>query len=702
MNVRDQGNQAIIPVPAVAAVPVRVIVMPSGSALIERRPLLHRGEASALAVIATLLTVAALTWSYRIKSLCGGAPFYPDGRSLRFPVGDPHAIVPCYSDLMFLWIGRDINNHVFPYVHGGITDQGHLYGGVVEYPVLSGLLMWLGAIGRHSDLAFFQQSALILAPFALVTTLLLAWMSRWWVLVWAATPPLVLYAFHNWELPVVFTSVAAVAVMAWGASAGTTTGRPRLSLRTSSILASILLALGFSLKIYPGLFVLPLALYVLTRGCPDPAATARRAYDWVGAAWVILAAVITTLVVQVPFMIAGYDGWKAALTFQSNRTASIDTNTFWYWGWYWLSHDDVDAYDSAVRTLSPVLIVVGVAAGLYLAWRRYRETAVFPWIGASFALLAAFMLFHKVHSPQYTLWLLPFFVLLRVRWWVIAIYLVTDFILDVTIFRLFGIINSGSPMKWWVIGGVNLGVWVHVVLLAYFLVTAVSTPLREPLASLVRSQLPPLPPLTRLAIADDGAAGRWLGAPILTRAGVTLRPLRITDAAALGAIGASDPELGPWTSIPTDTAAAIDYIAAAHDDPHRIAFAVIDDATGALVGTTSYYDVDHTNLTVAIGYTFYARSVHGTVVNPAAKLMLLDYAFTEAGAVRVVWHTHENNAHSRAAIAKLGATFEGLLRKHRRFAGGWRTTAQYAMTDDDWDHARAALADRVAQPVAPA
>lgn len=50
----------------------------------------------------------------------------------------------------------------------------------------------------------------------------------------------------------------------------------------------------------------------------------------------------------------------------------------------------------------------------------------------------------------------------------------------------------------------------------------------------------------------------------------------------------------------------------------------------------------------------------------------------------MVWHTHEDNAQSRAAIAKLGATFEGLLRKHRRFGDGWRTTAQYAMTDDDW------------------
>ncbi|WP_448222192.1 GNAT family N-acetyltransferase [Gordonia iterans] len=663
-----------------------------------RPPLLHRGETSLIMVAALLFTAAALTWSYRVKAACGGAPYDEFGRSARFPVGDPNAVIPCYSDLMFLWVGRDIDNHVFPYIHGGITEQGHLYGGVVEYPVLSGLLMWLGAIGQHTDLEFFRQSALILTPFALAITLLLAWMSRWWVLLWAATPPLVLYAFHNWETPVVFTSVAAIAVMAWAASANPRTGERRMSLRTSSIIASVLLAVGFSLKLYPGLFVLPLALYVLTCGEQGDRLRdgARRAYDWAGAAWVVAAAVVTTLIVQLPFMVAGYQGWKAALDFQGKRKADIDTNTFWYWGNYWIGNDDTDLYNSIVGLASPVLIIAGLAAAIYLAWRRYTETGVFPWIGASFAMLAAFMLFHKVHSPQYTLWVLPFFVLMRVRWWAIAIYLVTDVILDLTIFRLFGVINSGSDMVWWVIGGVNLGVWAHWVLLAYFLVTACRTGLREPLASFVRSELPPDPPLTRLAAADARDARCWLGTPVLERAGITLRPLTVTNARNLAAVAADDPDLGRWTSgTPGDLGSAVEFITAAHRTPTRLAFAVIDDRSGDLVGTTSFYDVDEANRTLAIGYTYYARAAHGTVVNPAAKLMLLDYAFSEAGAVRVVWHTHEQNAQSRAAIAKLGATFEGLLRKHRRFQGGWRTTAQYAMTDDDWSHARERLAERV-------
>lgn len=681
--------------------------MPSaGSDLAARRGLLHRGETAIITVTSLLFTLAALTWSYRAKLACGGAPFDADGRSARFPVGDPNAVIPCYSDLMFLWVGRDIDNHVFPYIHGSIAEDGHLIGGVVEYPVLSGLLMWLGAIGQHTDLGFFMQSAAILTPFALVTTILLAWMSRWWVLLWAATPPLVLYAFHNWELPVVFTSVAAIAVMAWGASPSRSTGQRRMSLRTSAVLASVILAIGFSLKIYPGLFVLPLALYVLTRGEGgddeiDASGAVKRALDWAGAAWVVVAAVATTLVAQVPFMVAGFEGWKAALEFQGQRKADVDTNTFWYWGVRPLLNGDTDLYNAVVGVASPLLIFASVLVAVYLAWRQYRIDGVFPWIGASFALLAGFMLFHKVHSPQYTLWVLPFFVLLRVPWGAIAIYLVTDVVLDLTIFRLFGILNSGAPMKWWVQGGVNLGVWAHAILLAYFLVTAARMQVREPLASLQRTQLPPRPPLTRLADADAGAAWHWLGTPVLGRGGVTLRPLHITDAEALAAVAAGHPDLGRWTAgIPADTAAAAEWITAAHHDRHRLAFAVIDDATGEVVGTTSYYDVDRANATLAVGYTYYAPSAQGTVVNPAAKLMLLDYAFTQAGAARVVWHTHADNDRSRAAIAKLGAAFEGLLAKHRRFGDGWRTTAQYAMTDDDWDSARAALVERVDQLVA--
>lgn len=188
----------------------------------------------------------------------------------------------------------------------------------------------------------------------------------------------------------------------------------------------------------------------------------------------------------------------------------------------------------------------------------------------------------------------------------------------------------------------------------------------------------------------------WLGSDPLVGARVTLRALTLDDAQALARV-VRDPSRFRWTAgTPTDPESARRWIQAGiADGEHRLAYAVIDNTDGRLVGSTSYYEIDPANLSVSIGYTFYGEDVQGTAVNPTAKYLLLAHAFDDCGAVRVVWHTHENNTQSRTAIAKLGARFEGLLRKHRRFGDGWRTTAQYAMTDDEWPAAKAALLQRI-------
>ena len=188
----------------------------------------------------------------------------------------------------------------------------------------------------------------------------------------------------------------------------------------------------------------------------------------------------------------------------------------------------------------------------------------------------------------------------------------------------------------------------------------------------------------------------WLGTSPLVGERVTLRLIQPEDADELARV-VGDPARFGWTAgTPTDPESARRWITdALADTDQRIAYAVIDNIDGRLVGSTSFYEIDPASRSVAIGYTFYSERVQGTTVNPTAKYLLLQHAFAECGAVRLVWHTHENNAQSRAAIAKLGAQFEGLLRKHRRFGDGWRTTAQYAMTDDDWPHAREGLLRRI-------
>jgi uncharacterized protein len=124
--------------------------------------------------------------------------------------------------------------------------------------------------------------------------------------------------------------------------------------------------------------------------------------------------------------------------------------------------------------------------------------------------------------------------------------------------------------------------------------------------------------------------------------------------------------------------------------------------TGAIIGTTSYYEIDETNRSVGIGYTFLGRPWWRTGINTEAKLLLLTRAFDELGAVRVVWHTDLRNVRSQRAIERLGARREGVLRMHRqRPDGSWRDTVLYAMTNDEWPKAQLTLREslRPATPV---
>lgn len=126
---------------------------------------------------------------------------------------------------------------------------------------------------------------------------------------------------------------------------------------------------------------------------------------------------------------------------------------------------------------------------------------------------------------------------------------------------------------------------------------------------------------------------------------------------------------------------------------------------GRLVGTSTLGDFDETNEHAHIGWTAYDPAVWGTAVNPATKLLMLGEAF-DHGFGRVKIQADSINARSRAAIAKLGATFEGITRRDRpRADGTWRDTAVYSVTIDDWPAVRAGLLARLdafratAQPV---
>lgn len=183
----------------------------------------------------------------------------------------------------------------------------------------------------------------------------------------------------------------------------------------------------------------------------------------------------------------------------------------------------------------------------------------------------------------------------------------------------------------------------------------------------------------------------WRERPVLTGDRVTLVPLEPAHADGLLA-AADDDEVFRW--LPVSRPGDIGQMRALvgemlSREPAQLAWAQTLTATGEIAGFTTFYDIDPAQRSVAIGWTWLGRRFWRTGVNTEAKRLLMTHAFDDLGCVRVVWHTDVNNERSQAAIARLGATREGVLRKHkRRPDGSWRDTVIFSMLDTEWPAAR--------------
>jgi RimJ/RimL family protein N-acetyltransferase len=121
------------------------------------------------------------------------------------------------------------------------------------------------------------------------------------------------------------------------------------------------------------------------------------------------------------------------------------------------------------------------------------------------------------------------------------------------------------------------------------------------------------------------------------------------------------------------------------------AYVVIDD-DGNVLGSTRFYDIDEATPTCAIGYTWYAASSQRTHVNSACKRLLLAYAFEVMQTAAVYFHTSHLNIRSQAAITRLGANLDGILRHHKRHKdGSLRDTYVYTILDKEWPNVRKRL-----------
>ncbi|MEU5720957.1 glycosyltransferase 87 family protein [Micromonospora sp. NPDC047738] len=311
----------------------------------------------------------------------------------------------CYTDVLALYYAEGLNEGKVPY-----ADHP------VEYPVLTGYFM--GALGLpvhalgvdnpsiNQGRWFYNLNALVLSVLAVATVAVILRLRRrrpWDAAMFALAPALLLTATVNWDLLAV--GLAAFGLLAWAR-----TGPGRIGALLAA-LAGVLIGLGGAAKLWP-LFLLGPILVLAVR-----AGRARAAL------LSVITAAVTVVVVNLPVAIPYRENWGRF--FELNTTRPIDWGTLWYIGRYLdgkvspAAPGDLGPFEwlnAHIATLNWVsyllfgLACLGVAALAWFAPRRPRLAQL------AFLVVAAFLIFSKVWSQQFVLWLLPLAVLARPRW----------------------------------------------------------------------------------------------------------------------------------------------------------------------------------------------------------------------------------------------------------------------------------------------
>jgi uncharacterized membrane protein len=291
----------------------------------------------------------------------------------------------CYSDIPFLYQGRGLSGGQVVYYSTNRADY-------LEYPVLTGAAMETAALiaqhipgdANNQGRWFYVITTWFLLMFAAITVLALMALAGprpWDAAMFALAPGLILSGTVNWDL--IAVGLAAVALLAWA--------------RKKPWLAGLFIGLGTAAKLYPALILVALVLLCWRAG---------KMGEW---SRCVLAAVAAWLAVNLPFAIQNFDSWKYFYTFNENRGA--DWGSLWLFLEYSALHLNFSA--SSINTAFAVLLAlscVGIGLLTWLAARRPRLGQVV------FLVAAAFILFNKVYSPQYVLWLIPLAALARPRW----------------------------------------------------------------------------------------------------------------------------------------------------------------------------------------------------------------------------------------------------------------------------------------------
>ena len=184
---------------------------------------------------------------------------------------------------------------------------------------------------------------------------------------------------------------------------------------------------------------------------------------------------------------------------------------------------------------------------------------------------------------------------------------------------------------------------------------------------------------------------------------VRLEPLSLAHQDGLCAVGL-DAELWRWaqTSLvtPADMRAYIETALAWQAQGTALPFAILARATGQVVGSTRYANIERADRRLEIGWTWIARAAQRTPVNTEAKYLLLRHAFEVLGCIRVEFKTDVLNERSRAALLRIGAKQEGVLRSHMITASGRvRDSVYFSIVAAEWPAVKAGLEGKLAGPL---
>jgi uncharacterized membrane protein len=356
------------------------------------------GFSLTVVLVATLLTLLLGT---ALKQPCAGGD-WGDGRQYRRL---------CYSDVVPLYATEDLRGGRLPFLDPCPSAPGQCD----EYPVLTMYLMRLSAWIGRGFAGFFYTNALLLGVCALAAAWALQRMSGDRALYFALAPTLLIHAFTNWDL-------LAVALA---------TGGTLAFLRRKDALSGALLGLGAAAKLYPALLVLPFAFERFRAG---RRVDAVRLAVWAAGAYAV---------VNLPFALAAREQWLTFFTYNADR--SPDWDSLWFVVCERLQAGASCSWPSTLINLLSVVAFVGLAAAMW--WARRRRDPEFPRWTLAFPFLVAFLLTSKVYSPQFSLWLLPWFALALPDLRLFVAFEAADIAVFVTRFIWFGrqVGDGGDP-----------------------------------------------------------------------------------------------------------------------------------------------------------------------------------------------------------------------------------------------------------------